>query len=122
MGVLLELGDLNNYRANLTTPLETVDGSETYYFSRSPSSGPILQLMLNILNGYEINESMRLDELTYHRIVEAMKHAYAVRTGLADPNFFPEEIRKVEEKCSNKIGWENDNFSAQILHRLRLRS
>ena len=80
----------------------STDGEDTYLFPQAPSSGPILQLMLNIMKGFEVTESERLDELTYHRIVETMKHGYAIRTGMSDPNFYGAEVDELVEKSSDE--------------------
>ena len=34
-------------------------------------------------------------------IVETLKHGYAVRSGLADPNFYGKEMRDLERRCTN---------------------
>ena len=44
--------DLEKYSANITQPLHSEFDGKDWYFSRAQSSGPILQLMLNILGGY----------------------------------------------------------------------
>ena len=41
--------DLTNYTANITKPLHSEFDGKDWYFSRAQSSGPILQLMLNML-------------------------------------------------------------------------
>ena len=47
--------------------------------------------MLKILDAYDLDESKKLDEETYHKIIESMKHAYALRTANGDPDFFPDK-------------------------------
>ena len=102
MQALVDGKDLLSYKANVTNPLESTIGHETYFFPAAPFSGALVQFMLTILKGYELDESKKLDELTYHRIIETMKHAYAVRTVLADPNFYPDEIEQLYRKCNNE--------------------
>ena len=48
---------------------------------------------MNILEGYLPKGKSGAEDtesLTYHRMAEVLKHAYAQRTKLADPNFEPE--------------------------------
>ncbi|XP_066267537.1 glutathione hydrolase 1 proenzyme-like isoform X1 [Branchiostoma lanceolatum] len=90
-GIITEQ-DLRDYQAEVTPPLNiSLAGGLTVLSSPAPSSGPVLSLILNILDGYRLNaSSVDGDDnqiLTYHRIVEAFKFAYAKRTELGDPNF-----------------------------------
>jgi gamma-glutamyltranspeptidase/glutathione hydrolase/leukotriene-C4 hydrolase len=45
-----------------------------------PGSGPVLSLIMNIINNYDLKN----DSLSYHRLIEAFKFAYARRTRLGD--------------------------------------
>lgn len=74
----------------------------TVYSMPAPGSGVLAAYILNILDGRVIKRETRdgavdasRDPLTYHRITEAFKHAYAQRTKLGDPAFVPEvdEVR-----------------------------
>ena len=63
------------------------------YSSPPPGSGVLAAFILSILNTYIDQGDLSNapdDPLTYHRIAEAFKHAYAQRTKLGDPDFVPE--------------------------------
>ncbi|XP_078598417.1 glutathione hydrolase 1 proenzyme-like isoform X1 [Branchiostoma floridae x Branchiostoma japonicum] len=90
-GIITEQ-DFRDYVAEVTSPLNiTLAGGLTVLSPPPPSSGAVLSLILNILDGYQFSPSSvdGTDNqiLTYHRIVEAFKFAYAKRTELGDPNF-----------------------------------
>lgn len=62
-----------------------------------PGSGVLTAFILNVLDGLlgrsdDRPRTTAKDPLTYHRIAEAFKHAFAQRTKLADPLFEPEVL------------------------------
>ncbi|KAJ1980410.1 hypothetical protein H4R34_002467 [Dimargaris verticillata] len=95
-----------------------------------PTSGPILALVLNILEGYELpQEGNRA--LNYHRLIEAFKFGYARRTILADPKFvdidahvnefltkpFAAAIRaNISDTQTFDVGYYNPDFDIQEPH------
>lgn len=58
----------------------TLKDSSTFYTFPLPSNGAILVFILNLLKKYDLKH----DALSYHRITEAFKFAYAKRSLLGD--------------------------------------
>lgn len=63
------------------------------YSMPPPGSGVLAAYIINILDLFAQENADQLSDtnpLTYHRMAEAFKHAYAQRTKLADPRFVVE--------------------------------
>jgi gamma-glutamyltranspeptidase/glutathione hydrolase/leukotriene-C4 hydrolase len=94
-GSIITLKDLKDYskRQVFKPPLKTKlsNGDYTLYNPPPPSSGAVLSFVLGILDGYHFTPDDIADvhkkSLTYHRIAEAFKFAYAKRSRLGDEKF-----------------------------------
>lgn len=87
------------YSAEWVEPIQVkLKNNLTFYSHPPPGSGVLTAYIMRLLDGQFSADGMadaRDDPLTYHRIAEAIKHAFAQRTKLSDPRFHPE----VNEVC-----------------------
>ena len=99
-GGLITLKDLQNYRVVEREPVCGSYRSSKICAMPPPSSGGVhLIQMLNILEGWDLQELGHNSAEYIHRLVEVMRHAYADRSKyLGDPDFFPVPIDQIIDK------------------------
>ncbi|XP_070573061.1 glutathione hydrolase 1 proenzyme-like [Ptychodera flava] len=102
-GGIITAEDMRNYRVRFREPVTAeFDGLKAYSLP-PPSSGAVLMLILNILRGYNMNEDSVRDKeskiLTYHRMVEAFKFAYAKRSLLGDMDY--EDVADITDNMTS---------------------
>lgn len=91
-GGIITMKDLNEYRVLWDQPIQTNLSSGIKLFTTGlPGSGAILSFILNVLDNYGFTSASIADFnstiLTYHRMIETFKYAYALRTNLGDGAF-----------------------------------
>jgi len=99
-GGVMTLDDLKNYQAAWREPLIGTYRNRVVITMPPPSSGGVALLqMLNILEGYKLDEFKHNSAFYLHLLTEAMKHAFADRAAhLGDPDFIHVPIRKLTAK------------------------
>ncbi|WOH11220.1 hypothetical protein DCAR_0830700 [Daucus carota subsp. sativus] len=86
-GGILTMEDLRSYRVDVTEAVSVNAMGYTILGMPSPSSGTLgISLVLNILESYGSTYAA-MGSLGLHRLIEALKHMFAVRMDLGDPNF-----------------------------------
>ncbi|XP_052215059.1 glutathione hydrolase 1 proenzyme-like isoform X2 [Dreissena polymorpha] len=97
-GGIITKQDLANYTSLVGDALNfTLHGNYTAYSPPMPSSGAVYLFILNILNDFKFNpdtvSNVGSATTTWHRVTEAFKHAYSLRTQLGDNNVGSEAFR-----------------------------
>ncbi|XP_078664724.1 glutathione hydrolase 1 proenzyme-like [Branchiostoma floridae x Branchiostoma belcheri] len=107
-GGVITAQDLADYQALRKPTLNTTYKSSYILTTPAPSGGPSLLSILNIMEGYNLTEKDSTKAVTYQRLVEAFKFAYAQHTTLGDP-----------EKAPNVTGIVNRIISKEEAKKLR---
>lgn len=128
-GIITEK-DFEEYKPLWRQPVQTtLKEGEKFYSVPATGSGALLVFILNILKGYE----MKHDVLSYHRLIEAFKFAFAKRSELADTDFvasagvlqanlvnpeFANEVRKKIDdlRTHNEPGFYDEQFGSPDDH------
>ncbi|KAI3953571.1 hypothetical protein MKW92_012068 [Papaver armeniacum] len=86
-GGILTMEDLRSYKVDVMDAMTVDVMGFTILGMPLPSSGTLgLSLVLNILNSYGLADFEK-SPLGLHRLIEAMKHMFAIRMNLGDPKF-----------------------------------
>ncbi|CAI9759046.1 unnamed protein product [Fraxinus pennsylvanica] len=86
-GGILTVEDLRNYRVDVTDAVAVNVMGYRILGMPPPSSGTVgLSLILNILESYRSPDAVK-GPLGLHRLIEALKHMFAIRMYLGDPHF-----------------------------------
>ncbi|KAG0048554.1 hypothetical protein BGZ83_006517 [Gryganskiella cystojenkinii] len=86
-GGILTMEDMASYKPLLKEPMVGYYQGRKIYTTPAPTSGPVLISILNILERYDLGRVKQNADVDVHRLVEAMKHGYAQRTELGDPDY-----------------------------------
>lgn len=99
-GGLITAKDLADYRVSVREPLRGAYREYEILTMPPPSSGGIALLqMLGILEGFDLKRLGFASSATYHRMIEAMKRAFADRAvHLGDPDFVKVPTAQLLEK------------------------
>lgn len=88
-GGILTKKDFENFFPTLRSPVvsDTVFGTQIVGVPPPSSGGAVIIGALRFLAGYAEPLASYADTLSVHRIVEAMKHVFAIRMSMGDPAF-----------------------------------
>ena len=97
-GGIMTADDLKNYRPHMRQPVRgRYRGHEIISMPPSSSGGVVLIEMLNVLEGYKLNEQD--DATRLHLMIEAMRRAYADRAAyLGDPAMVTAPLARLMSK------------------------
>ncbi|XP_039292524.1 scoloptoxin SSD14 [Nilaparvata lugens] len=87
-GGIITMDDMKNYQVYWQEPSQNEIGSNLTFFSTPlPGSGLLLNFIMEVLDDGFLNSNSLDDPKAVHRVVEAFKHAFGMRSNLGDPRF-----------------------------------
>ncbi|KAL1190313.1 Glutathione hydrolase 1 [Cardamine amara subsp. amara] len=107
-GGIITMEDLQNYKVKVKEPLSTEIFGYRLISMPPPSGAPEMMLVLNILSQYGIPSGVS-GPLGVHRLIESLKHAFAVRMNLGDPDFSANVTKVVSDMLSPEFAKQLKN-------------
>ncbi|CAN6880243.1 hypothetical protein Bca4012_080577 [Brassica carinata] len=87
-GGIITMDDLRSYKVRVTNAMASDVMGYKIYGMPPPSSGTVgFSMVMNILDSYSELYTGSGNDLGLHRLIEAMKHMFAARMDLGDPEF-----------------------------------
>ncbi|GAA5867528.1 hypothetical protein JCM3774_003867 [Rhodotorula dairenensis] len=117
-GGILTHDDMKAYRAEVRPAEVATYRGRKYYTGSYPSGGPILQHLLNVLDGYGTYAEEGKTGLGVHRFVEALKFAFAARTNVGDPPFINNDAKLAEIPTRKYADAVRANITDDRTHKL----
>ncbi|KOC63852.1 Gamma-glutamyltranspeptidase 1 [Habropoda laboriosa] len=104
-GGIITMKDLNSYRATWDEPLQSNLSNGMKLFTIGlPASGALLTYILNIMDEFNFTPDSIADfnrtTLTYQRMIETFKFAYALRNDMADKEFV--DMKELTESLTSR--------------------
>lgn len=122
-GGIVTMDDLKNFQPRWGKAMESkLFNGDTMYSFPLPTCGSVLTFIMNILNGYNIQdhslEYHKENKLMYHRMMEAYKYGFAGRTKLGDELQNEDVLKALEQHESvdyangiRSLIWDNKTFN-----------
>ncbi|KAK6168233.1 hypothetical protein SNE40_022101 [Patella caerulea] len=115
-GGILSIEDLQQYKVIERDVIQTEFNGGYVSTMQAPSSGPILLLLINLLEGFNWTAESVSDPKTYHQMIEAFKFAFAHLGDLGDPTFNSTAVNNkllqiISEEYANTLRSKIDNQS-----------
>lgn len=107
----MALDDLKNYTVAIRQPAEIEYRGYKLHSNSAPASGTIALAVMKIVEGYDDFGSLASLDLSTHRLAEAMRFGYAMRTHFGDPDFV-EGMQQYENEILSSL------TAAEVRHRI----
>ncbi|KAK6168229.1 hypothetical protein SNE40_022098 [Patella caerulea] len=113
-GGILSIEDLQQYKVIQRDIIRTEFNGGFIGTMPSPSSGPVLLLIMNLLEGFNWTAASVKDPKTYHQMIESFKFGYAHHGDLGDPKFNPTTmedniLQMISKEYGNTLRGKIDN-------------
>ncbi|XP_046584344.1 glutathione hydrolase 1 proenzyme-like [Haliotis rubra] len=119
-GGVMTMADMVNYQVMKRQVLTTSFRGSTVVTLPAPTSGPILLLMLNMMERFNWTQANISDASTYHNMTEIFKYSYAHQGLLGDPDFVPNmrntSLNIIAKKYAIELANLVDNETHPISH------
>eukprot|EP00095_Tigriopus_kingsejongensis_P000699 maker-scaffold58_size443543-snap-gene-2.12 protein:Tk00699 transcript:maker-scaffold58_size443543-snap-gene-2.12-mRNA-1 annotation:"gamma-glutamyltranspeptidase 1" len=117
-GGIISMEDLADYEVKWEPAVKVKVGSNTVHSAPLPGSGAVLAYIMNIMSNYDVKPEDD-QPIFYHRLAEAFKFAYAVRSHLgdpSDPDIAEDVLGIVQNMTSDSLAYDtftriNDSFT-----------